>query len=129
MLIAGADSTEKIHAILTDAEGRLVIVMTGAESSIRKYGQLETPDMTSIWVPTEGKKWVVTDLVVCGTEGAEVSFIDGDEREPWLTIRLLAGTSVPISFRTPIVSHTADNELNVSTSAATVNITVSGYEI
>jgi hypothetical protein len=129
MTDAGADKNGDVHEILTDEMGRTITVMRAADNPIRKTGILVNVNETTIWDPTAGKKWVITDLIISASAFANVEFRDGTGGAIWLELYIAENTSVVINFQTPIVSTTADNNFTGQTTAASVYITASGYEI
>lgn len=100
---------------------------------------------TNLWVPTSGKKFVVTDLTIttAGTTAGLVTLFQAASAttaySAGTTPAIFRGNFVPSAtstpgvvkpFPVPYVSTTADHVLHVTTSAAmTVYIQVNGYEI
>jgi hypothetical protein len=105
------------------------MVMRGADLPVRKYVALANTNETTVWDPTAGKKFIVTDIVVSATANAGVTIRDGTAGATILAFVILANTTIPTNFQTPIMSAAADNNLTAQTSATTVAITVSGYEL
>jgi hypothetical protein len=101
-------------------------------TAIRKY-YTYTGAVTDgiVWSPAEGKKWVITDIVINTSEAATVTVEDdlagGDSVVMKFTLDANGGYSQ--SFQTPLISGEADADLIVTTSAGNIQITVSGYEI
>jgi hypothetical protein len=99
----------------------------------------------TLWTPTAGKKFTVTDLTIttAGTTAGLVTLFDtGSAVTAYVAntnTAIFRGNFVPSAtstpgvvkpFTIPYVSQTANNALKVTTSAAmTVYIQVSGYEI
>lgn len=129
MLIAGEDTLHNVHPVLTDTGGRIIIVKHGADSPVRKYVALGTTNETTIWDPTSGTKFVITDVVATAGNNATITFRDGTAGSTFMLLDVLKSTTVPINFQTPIESAAADNNLTAETSAITAYVTVSGYEI
>jgi hypothetical protein len=129
MIINGADENSYVHTILVDTEGRIITVMKGADTPIRKYVVLGGVGETTLWDPTAGTKWVVTDLIISCTANAGITIRDGTAGATFMTFVVLANTTLSINLQTPFLSVAADNNLTAQTSAATVAITTSGYEI
>jgi hypothetical protein len=113
---------------------------------VHKDGEYTTAQTgTNLWVPTTGKKFVITDLTITtgGTTGGLVTLFQAASA----TTTFAAGTTPAIfrgnffpsatvapgvvkPFPVPYISTTADHTLHVTTSAAmTVYIQVNGYEI
>ncbi len=100
---------------------------------------------TNIWIPTTGKKFVITDLTITtgGTTAGLVTLYQAASATTTYTAgttpAIFRGNFVPSAtsypgvvkpFPVPYVSTTADHTLHVTTSAAmTVYIQVNGYEI
>lgn len=114
--------------------------------AVHKDGEYTTAQTgTNLWVPTTGKKFVVTDITITtgGTTAGLVTLYDAASA----TTTYAAGTTPAIfrgnfapsataypgvtkNFPVPYVSTTANNTLHVTTSAAmTVYIQINGYEI
>lgn len=128
MTMVAADSVRNVHAILTDTVGRQIIVMRGADAPMRKYVALGGVGETTIWDPTAGKKWVVTDIIVSCTANAIITFRDGTAGATIAIFAILANTTIKMNFQTPIMSTAADNNFTAQTTAATVAISLFGYE-
>jgi len=128
-LIHGSCVDEVLHPIYTDSDGRLVVVMKGADDPVRKYVALGTTNETTVWDPTSGKKFVITDLVASAGNNCTITFRDGTGGSTFMLFDVLKSTTVPINFQTPIISVAADNNLTAQTTAITSYITISGYEI
>lgn len=100
---------------------------------------------TNIWIPTTGKKFVVTDLTIttAGTTAGLVTLFQAatgtTAYAAGTTPAIFRGNFIPSAtstpgvvkpFPVPYVSTTADHTLHVTTSAAmTVYIQINGYEI
>jgi hypothetical protein len=128
MTVSVSDSVGNVHNIRSDTKGRVVTVMRGADGPARKYVALGGVGETTIWDPTAGTKWCVTDIIVSCTANAGITFRDGTAGATFMTFVMLANTTISMNFQTPIVSTTADNNFTAQTSAATVAITLLGYE-
>ena len=128
VLIAGSDTTKTPHEVLTDTVGRIIDVKRGADGPIRKYVALGGVGETTIWDPTAGKKWVITDIIVSCTANAGITFRDGTAGATFMSFIMLANTTISMNLQTPLMSVAADNNFTAQTSAITVAITVSGYE-
>jgi hypothetical protein len=100
---------------------------------------------TNLWVPTTGKKFVITDLTIttAGTTAGLVTLFQAASGttaySAGTTPAIFRGNFIPSAtaspgvvkpFPVPYISTTADHTLHVTTSAAmTVYIQVNGYEI
>ncbi len=129
MLIAGVDGNGNVHPFLLDEHGHLIIIIRNDDGAVRKIVTLADTDETTIWDPTSGMKFVVTDVLVSVDNNAQITFRDGTAGTVILIHRLLQNMSHGHHFRTPLVSTTADNILTAQASAANAFITVTGYEI
>lgn len=128
MVLNAADSANTPHNILTDTKGRIIDVRRGADSPMRKYVALGGLLETTVWDPTAGTKFVITDIIVSCTANAGITFRDGTAGATFMSFIMLANTTISMNLQTPFVSTAADNNFTAQTSAITVAITVSGYE-
>jgi hypothetical protein len=113
---------------------------------VHKDGEYTTAQTgTNLWVPTTGKKFVITDLTITtgGTTAGLVTLFQAASATTTYaagtTPAIFRGNFIPSAtstpgvvkpFPVPYVSTTADHTLHVTTSAAmTVYIQVNGYEI
>lgn len=145
-------ATVSHFATLSSAQQFLGGIDTGAAPHnfgyvlVHKDGEYATAQTgTNLWVPTAGKKYVITDLTI--TTGGTTAGIVTLFQAASATTTYSAGTTPAIfrgefspsatakpglvkPFPVPYVSTTADHTLHVTTSAAmTVYIQVNGYEI
>ena len=82
----------------------------------------------TVWTPTGGKKFVMTDMLISTKDATSVSILDGTTKV--FEAYLAANGGVVSNFKTPIQSTTADNSLHITTdTASTLSITTTGYEI
>ena len=82
----------------------------------------------TVWTPTGGTKFVMTDLLISTKDATSVSILDGTTKV--FEAYLAANGGVVSNFKTPIQSTTADNSLHITTdTASTLSITTTGYEI
>jgi len=92
---------------------------------------VSSSDATSgvtVWDPTAGKKWVVTDLIISTDTAMTVTIKDGTTAI--LVLYLAANGGAVSNFQTPLQSSTADNNLTVTASAAgNIAVTATGYEV
>jgi hypothetical protein len=128
MLNSGIDSINNVHPLLTDTKGRIIDVKRGADAPIRNYVALANLNETTVWDPTAGTKFVITDIIVSCTANAGITFRDGTAGAVFMSFIMLANTTISMNLQTPLVSTAADNNFTAQTSAITVAITVSGYE-
>jgi hypothetical protein len=94
-----------------------------------KYVALSTTGETTVWDPTAGKKFVITDLFVSATAAGTCTLKDGTAGTTFQVASLAANGGFVSNLQTPIQSATADNNLTATASAATQYITVCGYEV
>ena len=96
---------------------------------VRSIGDYtEQQAAASLWDPTEGKKFVITDIVVSTATAGTITLLDDDTiiRE----YKLAANGGAVENLVTHEMSDTADNILKVTTSAALdCFIVVKGYEV
>jgi len=82
----------------------------------------------TVWDPTAGTKWVVTDLIISTDTAMTVTVKDGTTAI--LVLYLAANGGMVSNFQTPLESSAADNNLTVTASAAgNIAVTATGYEI
>jgi len=98
-------------------------------TKVVKYVSLGNTNETTIWDPTAGKKFVITDIFVSATAAGTCTFKDGTAGTIFLVASLAANGGFVTNLQTPIQSATADNNLTATASAATQYITVCGYEV
>ena len=97
--------------------------------SVHKSAEVGAETVT-LWDPTTGSKFVVTDMIVSVSSAATVTIFDGTDT----TANRLAKASLAANggfihnFKIPFRSSTVDNLLKVTSTAATCYITVIGYE-
>ena len=86
---------------------------------------------STVWDPTGGTKFVLTNIFVNATADCTVTLFDQTDNT---TNRIFKAEmadkqSIEIPFKKPLESATADNILKLTTSAAGGSITVVGYEV
>ena len=82
----------------------------------------------TIWDPTSGKKFVVTDLIISTDTAMTVTIKDGATNI--MVLYLAANGGAVSNFQTPLESSTADNNLTVTASTAgNIAVTATGYEV
>lgn len=129
MVSKGVDENKDIHPLLTDPSGRLFVIKYGHPNKTWKFVALGTTNETTVWDPTSGKTFVLTDILVSVNNNMAVTFRDGAAGDTIFLHRLLQNTTHGHHFITPIESEAADNILTAQTTDATAYITVVGYEI
>lgn len=98
-------------------------------TKVWKYVALANTNETTIWDPTGGTKFVVTDIHVSATAAGTCTLRDGTAGSTIWIASLAANGGFVSNLQTPIQSATADNILTAQASAATQYIFVSGYEV
>lgn len=98
-------------------------------TKVCKYVALANTNETTVWDPTEGTKFVITDIFVSATAAGTCTFKDGTAGTTFLIGSFAANGGMVSNLQTPIQSATANNNLTATASAATQYITVCGYEI
>ena len=92
---------------------------------------VSSSDATSgvtIWDPTAGKKWVVTDLIISTDTAMTVTIKDGANAV--MVLYLAANGGAVSNFQTPLQSSAANNNLTVTASATgNIAVTATGYEV
>lgn len=84
-----------------------------------------------VWSPAAGKRWYVTDIFINVSAAATVTLEDdlaGGDSAVWKA-ELAANSGWSHSFSTPLFSGEDAADLIITTSAANVYVTVTGYEI
>lgn len=98
-------------------------------TKVQKYVALGDTNETTVWDPTGGTKFVITDIFVSATAAGTCTLKDGTAGTTFLIASLAANGGFVTNLQTPIQSATADNNLTATASAATQYITVCGYEV
>ena len=98
-------------------------------TKVKKYVALGTTAETTIWDPTSGKKFVITDIFVSATAAGTCTIRDGTAGTTFLIASLAENGGFITNLQTPIESATADNNLTAQASAATQYVLVCGYEV
>jgi len=81
----------------------------------------------TIWNPTTGKKFNITDLIVSTDTAMYLTFYDGVT--VLIVVYLAANGGFVSNFQTPLNSQTADNNFAVTASVAgNISITALGFE-
>ncbi|TVL99575.1 MAG: hypothetical protein CV087_17605 [Candidatus Brocadia sp. WS118] len=145
-------SSEDGGALALDSSGRVVLgtstasvgtVTLGAGTAIvgavkqdvvnwtviRKYLASGDTNENTVWDPTAGKKFVITDIVVSATAAGTCTLRDGTGGSTIMILSFAANGGWSSNLTSPIISATADNNLTIQASAATQYIMVTGYEI
>jgi len=82
----------------------------------------------TVWDPTAGKKFVVTDLIISTDTAMTVTIKDGATNI--MVLYLAANGGAVSNFQTPLQSSTADNNLTVTASTSgNIAVTATGYEV
>jgi len=82
----------------------------------------------TVWDPTAGKKFVVTDLIISTDTAMTVTVKDGATNI--MVLYLAANGGAVSNFQTPLQSSTADNNLSVTASTSgNIAVTATGYEV
>lgn len=84
-----------------------------------------------VWSPASGKRWYVTDIFINVSAAATVTLEDdlsGGDSTVWKA-ELAANSGWSHTFQTPLFSGEDAADLLITTSAANVYVTVTGYEI
>lgn len=87
---------------------------------------------TTVWTPTIGKKFVVTDLTISSLGSIEVKIFDQTDASGNYVYRgkLINGSNVVISKKTPFISSAINNTLRITSSTnADISGVIDGYEI
>lgn len=104
----------------------------GAASNTPVLKYITSADATggaTIWDPTSGSKWVITDLTVSTTAALTLTFADGASGTV-LKVDLPALGGGIWRFSTPILSAVANNNFTVTASGAgNIYVTAQGYEV
>lgn len=100
-----------------------------AYTPISKFFTASYPSESTVWDPTAGKKFVVTDLIVSASAAGSCILKDGTGGTTLATLMFAANGGAVSNFNTPWQSASADNNLTITPSAGTQYITVNGYEI
>jgi hypothetical protein len=86
----------------------------------------------NVWVPTSGKKFCVTDVVLSFSADGTISVFDSTDTTANRVFKFSGkvGGGAVINYRIPRISSTANNNLNWLTgSGAAGYLTVHGYEV
>ncbi len=98
-------------------------------TKVWKYVALSGTGETTIWDPTGGKKFVVTDIIVSAAAEGTCTLRDGTAGSTIFIASLAEFGGFSTNFQTPVQSATADNILTAQASVATQYVFVSGYEV
>lgn len=129
VLIEGSDSGSLTRKILVDSSGRQIVTPIGAYTHVHKHVALTTTNETTIWDPTSGTKFVLTDLILNASANGSCTLRDGTAGTTIFQIGLLANVPFSHSFVTAHESTTADNNFTAQASATNQYVSVCGYEI
>lgn len=98
-------------------------------TKVHKYVALSTTGETTVWDPTSGKKFVITDIAVSATAAGTCTLRDGSGGSTLWIASLATNGGFVLDLQTPIESSTADNILTAQASAITQYVLVTGYEV
>lgn len=98
-------------------------------TKVYKYVALANTNETTVWDPTAGTKFVITDIFVSATAAGTCTLKDGTAGTTFLIASLAANGGFVTNLQTPIQSTTADNNLTATAGAATQYVLVCGYEV
>lgn len=98
-------------------------------TKVWKYVALSATTETTIWDPTGGTKFVITDIMVSASAAGTCTLRDNTAGSTIWIASLAANGGFVSNLQTPIQSATADNILTAQASAATQYVLVSGYEV
>lgn len=95
-----------------------------------KYVAVSNTNETTLWDPSAGKKFVVTDIIASFTSASTATIKDaGSPIGTIMNLSFAANGGMSSNLQTPIESQTADSHLTVHISAATGYFTIMGYEV
>lgn len=129
MVISGVDSNKNVYPILVDSSGRPYVILAPHSDQVHKYVPLTTTNETTIWDPTAGTKFVMTDIILSASANGSCTLRDGTAGSIIIQIGLLANVPFNHSFATALPSTTADNILTAQASATNQFVSICGYEI
>ncbi|MEW6606075.1 MAG: hypothetical protein AB1414_01305 [bacterium] len=98
-------------------------------TKVRKYVVLTGTTETTIWDPTAGKKFVITDIHISATAAGTCTLRDGTAGSTIFIASLAANGGMVSNLQTPIESTAADNNLTAQASVITQYILICGYEV
>jgi hypothetical protein len=98
-------------------------------TKVHKYVALGTTNETTVWDPTAGKKFVITDIHISATAAGTCTLRDGTAGTVFWIGSFAANGGMVSNLQTPIQSATADNSLTAQASAITQYILITGYEV
>jgi len=140
MTITAQDSDKVPRYLLVDDSGRLELgpstqIIGAVKRDIVNYTKVHKDDQqttaqtdTTLWDPTAGKKFVITDISV-STDTAMTIFLEDSATKIYEWYFAANGGCIT-NLQTPYQSTTADNNLTYTTSAdGKTSISVEGYEV
>ena len=128
MNIAGTDISATVPMPVRPTEFELASVTTHVK---KYYTSAGAATDGIIWSPAAGKRWYVTDIFIQVSAAATVTLEDdlaAGDSAIWKA-ELAANSGWSHSFNTPWYSGEDAADLIITTSAANVYVTVTGYEI
>ena len=100
----------------------------GYTKIIKDIQSADATTATTIWNPTSGTKFVITDLIVSTDTAMSLTFNDGTNII--IRVYLTADGGFVSNFQTPIASTTTDNNFTVIASVAgNISVTATGCEV
>ena len=129
MVNSGVDGSRNVYPILTDTSGRQIVTSIDTYTKVQKYVALSGTGETTLWDPTSGTKFVITDIAVSASAAGTFTLRDGTAGTTLWIASLAANGGFVINFQTAIQSSTANNNLTGQASAATQYVLVTGYEV
>lgn len=98
---------------------------------VNKYYTSATPTDGIVWSPAAGKRWYVTDIFIGSSAASTITLEDdktGGDAVVW-KMEVAANSGWSHSFTTPLYSGEDAADLVITSTAGTVYVTVTGYEI
>jgi len=129
MVNSGIDSSKNVYPVLVDSSGRQIVTSIDTYTKVQKYVALSTTGETTLWDPTSGTKFVLTDIAVSASAAGTCTLRDGTAGTTLWIACLAANGGFVLDLQTPIQSSTANNNLTGQASAVTQYVLVTGYEV
>jgi len=115
-----------------------VAVMSTANDVVAKTFVTKTVDFTAsqtaqtIWDPTTGTKFVITDIILSFSAAGAITIFDGTDSTTYRVAKINGAQNggMVCNYAKPYISATVDNILKYTTGAgAAGSLTVNGYEV
>ena len=132
MVAIAQDTSGNGKLLLTDSDGNIITTPYISKTLIKKtYDWAGLVTAQTVWDPTGGKKFVITNIIISCSAACTVTIFDqtDDTTNRILKGYFAANGGLVSNFSQPIISSTADNILKITTSAAGGSLTVFGYEV